>query len=133
MVETLHEVAAGLDRFNRRFVEPSKPVGDAGDDLVRAAHNLYSTFLEAEANHVSLGLGEEQAGFQFTLAQSELAGWRNRFADVLGDARARRRDLDERAQRELGRIDMMARKAPLTTAADLEQIRLNRLQTRMAV
>ena len=128
MVDTLQGVVQGMSRFSERFLAPTPP---APGDLVEAAHRIYSTLLEAEAQHVSLALEPSQR-FPFGEAQDRLAGCRNDFADLLEDACARA-SLDDVQRRELGRLDLMARKAPLTSAADLEQIRGQRGGARRAV
>jgi len=126
MIDTLERVSVRLGDFRER-IAASRPEPTELSRLVDEARAVLAAFESAEAHHVRLALGGGAAAFEFATAQRELARQREDFsAEVQGLSRRFGDRLEPRSARELGKIGLMARKAPLTTAADLEVIRAGR-------
>ena len=119
MVDSVYTVFQQFMTFQTLIAQTDRP-----EQIVGEAQRLFDAFQETEAEHVQRGLSEHD--FAFADAQSELREARLRFAGTLQSLQERLA-LTERARKTLGRIDALARRAPMTTRADLEVIRAGRL------
>ena len=119
MVDTVYSVFQQFVSFQTLIAQTE----EAPDHIVGEAQRLFDAFQETEAEHVQRGLSE--ASFAFADAQDELREARLRFAGTLESLQTQL-PLTDRARKTLHRIDALARRAPMTSVADLEVIRVGR-------
>lgn len=124
-METTVQTMAGVrERLTRLRSLSGDAVGS--ERIVENVEELLSDFERVEALHVSLGLRGE---LPFAAAQEALRRERLAFSSEVERLRRRLDVPPERRKettRRLVRAEILARRAPLTTEAELEQIRAAR-------
>lgn len=124
METTVETMAAVRERLTRLRTLSGDPIG--AERVVEDVEELLSDFERVEALHVSLGLRGE---LPFAAAQEALRRERLAFSSEVERLRRRLNVPPERRKettRRLVRAEILARRAPLTTEAELEQIRAAR-------
>lgn len=124
METTVETMAAVRERLTRLRALPGDAIG--AERIVENVEELLSDFERVEALHVSLGLRGE---LPFAAAQEALRRERLAFSSEVERLRRRLDVPPERRKettRRLVRAEILARRAPLTTEAELEQIRAAR-------
>ena len=126
METTVETMAMVRERLTRLRSLPGDSAGAAAERIVENVEELLSDFERVEALHVSLGLRGE---LPFAAAQEALRRERLAFSSEVERLRRRLDVPPERRKettRRLVRAEILARRAPLTTEAELEQIRAAR-------